>query len=89
MTALPLPAETYAVARLIGGVPTFFVAFGATTPDLRTVPLITTGEPDKARAYDSRVVAELIVGLLDVIDSIGTGQPQKAWIVMPLPEEWL
>jgi len=81
--------ETFAVARMIGGQPRFFIGFRDTVSPLGLASPLITAEPDKARAYDSRAVAELMVDFLDFIDSAGAGTRRRNWIVMPLPEEWL
>ncbi|MFT3942077.1 hypothetical protein [Rhodopseudomonas sp.] len=90
MTSHPLTSDRYAVARMRGGVPQFFTGlFDQAAGDNGLPSPQLTGEPDQARACDDRNVAQLLVGLLNVVDGVRAGCPREAWIVMPLPEEWL
>ncbi|WP_420132620.1 hypothetical protein [Rhodopseudomonas sp.] len=87
--ASPTTAEKFAVARMVGGQPRFFLGFTEQTAAHGLAGVLITPEPDKAREYDSRVIAELMVDFLDFLDSTGAGERRRNWIVMPLPEEWL
>jgi hypothetical protein len=78
-----------AVARMIRGQPRFFDGrYCIVESGLSLLTPVTTGAPDKARAYDDRVVAQLIVDFLNVLDGIHSGERTQPWIVMPLPEAW-
>lgn len=90
MTSAAQPApEKFAVARMIAGQPRFFLGFAEQTAAHGFARVLITQEPDKAREYDSRVIAELMVDFLDFLDSAGAGERRRNWIVMPLPEQWL
>lgn len=81
-----------AVARMVGRQPRFFTGgyvepLGGAALPMRSP--ITTGQPDEARVYDDRVVAQLVCGFLNLLAGIRSASLAKPWIVVELPEEWL
>jgi hypothetical protein len=82
---------TLAVARMKRGQPRFFDGrYCVGEAGLSLLKPLTTGAPEKARTYsdDDRIVAQLVVDFLNVLDGIHTGERTQPWIIMPLPEAW-
>jgi hypothetical protein len=80
----------YAIARPCkGNQPRFFAGRYVAGESLQLMCPVTTGQPDEARAYEDRVVAELVKNFLNVLAGIATGTTAAPWIVMELPEAWL
>jgi hypothetical protein len=76
----------YALARPSRTQPRFFA--GRYLPgDPMPLP-VTTGQPDHAKTYEDRVVAELMMAYLNLLVGIATGVNSQPWIIMPLPEAW-
>ena len=49
---------------------------------------VTTGQPDEAKTWEDRVVAELVAGFLNVLYGVDTGVNSQPWIIMEMPEAW-
>lgn len=60
-----------------------FVARGIPLP----IPY-TTLQPDRARTYDDRNVAQLVTEYLNLIAGVHAGAPRRNWIVVDLPDSW-
>lgn len=88
-SALSSSAPRFAVARLIDRQPRFFVGrydHKATVPYASPV---TTGQPDQAKAYDDRNIAQIVCAALNVFASVKAGRLEQPWITIELPEAWL
>jgi hypothetical protein len=76
-----------ALARPLRGQPRFFA--GRYEPsDIACMTPVTTGQPDRAKTYQDRAVAEIVAAFLNVLDGIHTGTTARPWIIMELPEAW-
>lgn len=77
----------FAVARQLRGQPRFFV--GSYVQN-QTIPIpVTTGAPDKAKSYDDRQIALIMVDVFNAFDGLKTRAPQRNWTVIELPEAWI
>lgn len=72
---------TFAVGRMVRNQPRFYA--GEYDLSATTFSPMTTGHPDKARAYESRDLAEVIAIIFNALDG------QKNWVAVELPEAWL
>lgn len=77
---------SFAIGRLLRGQPRFFD--GSYVGD-KSIPIpVTTGAPDKAKAYDDRRIAQVMVDAFNAFDGLRAHAPQRHWTVVELPEAW-
>ena len=79
----------WALARPDNGQPRFFTGRYVAGESLALMSPVTSRQPDEARAYDDKAVAEVVVALLNVGVACRTGENSRPWIVMELPEAWI
>lgn len=78
--------KRFALVRMLRGQPRFFAG---TYVGNKTIPVpVTTAEPDKAKVYESKNVAQVAVDFFNAFDGLKARKPQRNWIVMELPEAW-
>ncbi len=77
---------SFAVGRLLRGQPRFFDGSYVSN---KTIPIpVTTGAPEKAHAYEDRLIAQVMADAFNAFDGLQTRVPQRHWIVVDLPEAW-
>jgi hypothetical protein len=78
----------FALARPEHGQPRFFTGRYVAGESLQLMSPITSGQPDQAKTWEDRVVAELVMALLNIGVVCKTGDNAKPWIIMEMPEAW-
>jgi hypothetical protein len=79
----------YAVAKAEKGQPRFFTGRYVAGASLALMSPVTSAQPDQAKEYPDKAVAEVVVALLNVGVVCATGENSQPWIVMQLPDAWL
>ena len=70
----------FALGRMVHNQPRFFA--GEYDLTATTFSPTTTGQPDKARTYESREIAEVLAIVFNALDGA------KQWVPVELPEEF-
>ncbi len=76
----------WAPAKSDHGHPRFFTGRYAAGASLALMSPVTSRQPDQARGYEDKVVAELVVGFLNTLEGIHSSENARPWILMELPE---
>jgi hypothetical protein len=70
------------------GCPRFFTGRYVAGESLALMSPVTSGRPDQAKTWEDRLVAEVVMALLNVGVAAATGENSKPWIIMEMPEAW-